>query len=147
MNNLGVFDSVAFAGACLGRFDQIQRGAIAGVADRVDGNLKTPIDNPLRELGVKSVTGTADSPVAMLIAVVTKQSCAARTQSAVKIGLYRTGNQHAVVVLVWAAFEPGLDQPGFAEREHGVEAQIKFCLLYTSPSPRDLSTSRMPSSA
>ena len=25
--------------------------------------------------------------------------------------------------------------------------QLKFCLLYTSPSPRDLSTSRMPSSA
>ena len=25
--------------------------------------------------------------------------------------------------------------------------QITFCLLYTSPSPRDLSTSRMPSSA
>ena len=24
---------------------------------------------------------------------------------------------------------------------------IKICLLYTSPSPRDLSTSRMPSSA
>ena len=33
----------------------------------------------------------------------------------------------------------------------GVQAevidQIKGCLLYTSPSPRDLSTSRMPSSA
>ena len=27
------------------------------------------------------------------------------------------------------------------------EAQDVFCLLYTSPSPRDLSTSRMPSSA
>ena len=26
-------------------------------------------------------------------------------------------------------------------------ARMKFCLLYTSPSPRDLSTSRMPSSA
>ena len=25
--------------------------------------------------------------------------------------------------------------------------EISFCLLYTSPSPRDLSTSRMPSSA
>ena len=25
--------------------------------------------------------------------------------------------------------------------------QVKHCLLYTSPSPRDLSTSRMPSSA
>ena len=27
------------------------------------------------------------------------------------------------------------------------EDQVKACLLYTSPSPRDLSTSRMPSSA
>ena len=30
--------------------------------------------------------------------------------------------------------------------EHQMEL-IKYCLLYTSPSPRDLSTSRMPSSA
>ena len=29
----------------------------------------------------------------------------------------------------------------------GCEAQDRACLLYTSPSPRDLSTSRMPSSA
>ena len=28
-----------------------------------------------------------------------------------------------------------------------VEARARLCLLYTSPSPRDLSTSRMPSSA
>ena len=28
-----------------------------------------------------------------------------------------------------------------------VRADLKDCLLYTSPSPRDLSTSRMPSSA
>ena len=28
-----------------------------------------------------------------------------------------------------------------------VKEGISFCLLYTSPSPRDLSTSRMPSSA
>ena len=28
-----------------------------------------------------------------------------------------------------------------------IERGINFCLLYTSPSPRDLSTSRMPSSA
>ena len=27
------------------------------------------------------------------------------------------------------------------------EAEVEYCLLYTSPSPRDLSTSRMPSSA
>ena len=29
--------------------------------------------------------------------------------------------------------------------EYGID--VIFCLLYTSPSPRDLSTSRMPSSA
>ena len=29
----------------------------------------------------------------------------------------------------------------------GVQAANSGCLLYTSPSPRDLSTSRMPSSA
>ena len=28
-----------------------------------------------------------------------------------------------------------------------MESKLKRCLLYTSPSPRDLSTSRMPSSA
>ena len=28
-----------------------------------------------------------------------------------------------------------------------IKDQVKICLLYTSPSPRDLSTSRMPSSA
>ena len=31
--------------------------------------------------------------------------------------------------------------------DHDANGDIKFCLLYTSPSPRDLSTSRMPSSA
>ena len=31
--------------------------------------------------------------------------------------------------------------------KHSVPNYIKDCLLYTSPSPRDLSTSRMPSSA
>ena len=30
---------------------------------------------------------------------------------------------------------------------HQWPIQMKHCLLYTSPSPRDLSTSRMPSSA
>ena len=34
---------------------------------------------------------------------------------------------------------------GFFERKSGLH--IIICLLYTSPSPRDLSTSRMPSSA
>ena len=35
-------------------------------------------------------------------------------------------------------------QPVFHDKN---DDSIKICLLYTSPSPRDLSTSRMPSSA
>ena len=33
------------------------------------------------------------------------------------------------------------------KRGAGLDEGMKICLLYTSPSPRDLSTSRMPSSA
>ena len=33
------------------------------------------------------------------------------------------------------------------EQEQEFDERLKICLLYTSPSPRDLSTSRMPSSA
>ena len=35
----------------------------------------------------------------------------------------------------------------FDELQKNIEQWNVFCLLYTSPSPRDLSTSRMPSSA
>ena len=38
-----------------------------------------------------------------------------------------------------------IEEPIFAESQNS--AKIGSCLLYTSPSPRDLSTSRMPSSA
>ena len=40
------------------------------------------------------------------------------------------------------------DSDGFYRTEITEECnQVAYCLLYTSPSPRDLSTSRMPSSA
>ena len=48
------------------------------------------------------------------------------------------------VVAQPVAAEPVVAQPVAAEP---VVAQPVACLLYTSPSPRDLSTSRMPSSA
>ena len=40
-------------------------------------------------------------------------------------------------------------QKGHTELYRGAEYQVDFlpCLLYTSPSPRDLAVSRMPSSA
>ena len=41
----------------------------------------------------------------------------------------------------------GLGQEGIDVMDIKIDAMYINCLLYTSPSPRDLSTSRMPSSA
>ena len=38
-------------------------------------------------------------------------------------------------------------EAGLRFLNEGDELQFEICLLYTSPSPRDLSTARMPSSA
>ena len=47
-----------------------------------------------------------------------------------------------------ATREPGRDRPRLTYRVDKIrEPGVDVCLLYTSPSPRDLSTSRMPSSA
>ena len=50
--------------------------------------------------------------------------------------------------LRWA-IPPGFEQQLAGGTVDGTRRRAKylFCLLYTSPSPRDLSTSRMPSSA
>ena len=49
------------------------------------------------------------------------------------------GNQNFKKIVMSSAF--------CSENDNIVSDNFKICLLYTSPSPRDLSTSRMPSSA
>ena len=58
----------------------------------------------------------------------------------------------AVAVGVWAYFGvleriTMLETKSTLAEKDLQQAQERICLLYTSPSPRDLSTSRMPSSA
>ena len=52
---------------------------------------------------------------------------------------------------LWASIGPdaidGLEDPAARAQANYYYGQLMTCLLYTSPSPRDLSTSRMPSSA
>jgi len=47
----------------------------------------------------------------------------------------------------WRQLKPGVPLPAAKIVENVLREAPKGCLLYTSPSPRDLSTSRMPSSA
>ena len=46
-------------------------------------------------------------------------------------------------------YQPIVEEINFLEEEISQlnDDELRNCLLYTSPSPRDLSTSRMPSSA
>ena len=48
---------------------------------------------------------------------------------------------------VFGEIELGTVTSSPADTREGILAEQETCLLYTSPSPRDLSTSRMPSSA
>ena len=75
-----------------------------------------------------------------------------------KTGLFmsQTGRQYWEE-MQWLMFQMGHVGPMLGQTHHFVkfnpgkspyaEERYKNCLLYTSPSPRDLSTSRMPSSA
>ena len=54
------------------------------------------------------------------------------------LALYVTGTSMNIVAIIGIIIMSGIDVN---------DAILKICLLYTSPSPRDLSTSRMPSSA
>ena len=49
--------------------------------------------------------------------------------------------------LVLDRIDSARNAAGAMEAAFGIAAPLGICLLYTSPSPRDLSTSRMPSSA
>ena len=64
-------------------------------------------------------------------------------QAAVDLGVKSTSIGIYTAVIYVAGMLSGLSAGSFLAR-YGV---IRTCLLYTSPSPRDLSTSRMPSSA
>ena len=72
------------------------------------------------------------------------------------LGQCPEGTQLRDLIIAISRFSE-MDNPGLTvaiakdldleEWEKFQDQQLKFCLLYTSPSPRDLSTSRMPSSA
>ena len=57
--------------------------------------------------------------------------------------VYKSGYAPNYIIGVWRGGAP----IGIAVQEFLSFLDIKSCLLYTSPSPRDLARSRMPSSA
>ena len=66
-------------------------------------------------------------------------------------GLLAEKGLNVTLIDVWKEHVDAINKDGLKMDGHGGDRIIKVkatsCLLYTSPSPRDLSTSRMPSSA
>ena len=73
-----------------------------------------------------------------------------------QIAAITSGIQLLLATYLWQVFDSSIGEMQFMERVEWIPSfNITYilgvdglsCLLYTSPSPRDLSTSRMPSSA
>ena len=61
-------------------------------------------------------------------------------------GIGQPGGEGGYNIARVISAQQGLDLPGVTVNRY-CSSSLQTCLLYTSPSPRDLSTSRMPSSA
>ena len=62
--------------------------------------------------------------------------------------IWAAGNEYLTQAAPWTHYKTDVDQAAVGVRVGlNLVALFGVCLLYTSPSPRDLSTSRMPSSA
>jgi len=91
-----------------------------------------------------SASGAAD-PISIRIGnrLVGNTEGAAALEMTLVGGIFRFEHE-AVIAVTGADFGPLLDGDPL---QMWTSIEIRNCLLYTSPSPRDLSTSRMPSSA
>ena len=69
--------------------------------------------------------------------------------SGIKGSLFKIDGENKVKISNFILNEDGrCDEPILSKEDFILgKYELLFCLLYTSPSPRDLSTSRMPSSA
>ena len=69
------------------------------------------------------------------------------------VALFITFANFFLSLYLWKIFDPSISTFQFVENRIWIEGFINYkvgidgCLLYTSPSPRDLRKSRMPSSA
>ena len=72
--------------------------------------------------------------------------CPDWTLDEVVAGMKRHGYQGFEPRVEWG-HASGIEAERSTDERKDIRARMEDCLLYTSPSPRDLSTSRMPSSA
>ncbi len=132
------FAAVAGCSAEHGRQD-IERFAVAGVADRVDRDLEAGLHRCRVQFLVETVIVAAHAAVTRLVGVVVEQARAAGTQRAVVVGLDRARDQHAVAVGIGTFLEPLANQVLVAQRQHRVDpdrqAAVRFELFENAHLP------------
>ena len=142
------------------RAEQAAEEAKLGRYRRADGTLRWK--QVVRERALHEGAGLARFTLALFLkelAVVVKTGDSLRieeffegiatTDFFVHYGLFAAGARAGE--LAYARYLQKVVKPGFVsgilKSQISLAAGLALCLLYTSPSPRDLSTSRMPSSA
>ena len=112
--------------------------AMIGRKDRVAASLSRGIEGLLKNANVELIKGEGSLVAPNLIEVSGDKRDQLISADSVVIA---TGSSAAIPPI------PGLRQKGVITSDGALELKSIPCLLYTSPSPRDRTRSRMPSSA
>ena len=104
--------------------DEDRRAMVSSISEKIGGKL----------LDISYTRGIYD-------VVVNVEAPSSDTMTALKLSMIKTGAFDELTIL------EDIDLNAIARKGAEMIGLYKACLLYTSPSPRDLSTSRMPSSA
>ena len=101
----------AVEGSSLKTLSRMSRAsAIAGIADCMNCDLKTRLHCGRIQILVKAVAVPADAAMTWLVGIVIQQSCTARTQRTVVIGLDGARHQHAVGIRIGTFCKPLADK-------------------------------------
>ena len=122
------------------------RAQIVEFDKKGDKTLASAFSRELKKLGWKYACDNL--PAAYLTGLLIGKRALEKgiSEAVLDMGLYPSTKGSRIYACVKGALDAGLKIP-CSEDVLPSEERIKGCLLYTSPSPRDLSTSRMPSSA
>ena len=126
-----------------GRYRMAGRGSLAGLMPYGDAN------GVVMEMAGEVLPVVSKTPVLAGVCATDPFRLMDKFLDEVKAAGFSGVQNFPTVGLIDGSFRANLEETGMGY-QHEVEmiaAAHKNCLLYTSPSPRDLSTSRMPSSA
>ena len=136
-----VINQVGFLNASVARIGQ-QAGISPSIINHYFGGKSGLVEATMRSILKDLATG-----INQRLVKVPKDDLVARIE-AIVVENFSSNQQDEAVVKTWLAFwAQAMHDPALNRLQRVNEKRLLSCLLYTSPSPRDVEESRMPSSA